>query len=76
MAFPTTRWTLLAQATLNGDEAGRESLARMCEGYRLPVEMFLASRGHVRHEIEDLTQDFFSPLAEVAGVEAGGPCAG
>ncbi|MBK8035636.1 MAG: sigma-70 family RNA polymerase sigma factor [Verrucomicrobiaceae bacterium] len=59
MAFPTTRWTLLAHATLHGDEAGREALARMCEGYRRPVEMFLASRGHASQEIEDLTQDFF-----------------
>jgi len=59
MAFPTTRWTLLAHATLHGDEAGREALARMCEGYRRPVEMFLASRGHASHEIEDLTQEFF-----------------
>ena len=59
MAFPTTRWTLLAQATLNGDEAGRESLARMCEGYRRPVVMFLASHGYSVHQTEDLTQEFF-----------------
>lgn len=59
MAFPTTRWTLLAHATLHGDEAGRDALARMCEGYRRPVEMFLASRGYSAHETEDLAQEFF-----------------
>lgn len=59
MAFPTTRWTLLANATLHGDEAGREALARMCEGYRRPVEMFLASRGYQPPEAEDLAQEFF-----------------
>lgn len=59
MAFPTTRWTLLAQATLHGDESGREALARMCEGYRRPVEMFLAAQGYAAQEQEDLTQEFF-----------------
>ncbi|MBE7496316.1 MAG: sigma-70 family RNA polymerase sigma factor [Verrucomicrobiaceae bacterium] len=59
MAFPTTRWTLLAEATLHGDEAGREALARMCEGYRRPVEMFLTSRGYAGPEAEDLAQEFF-----------------
>lgn len=59
MAFPTTRWTLLAHATLHGDESGREALARMCEGYRRPVEMFLTSRGYAGPEAEDLAQEFF-----------------
>lgn len=59
MAFPTTRWTLLAEATLHGDAAGREALARMCEKYRRPVEMFLASHGHDSYEVEDRTQEFF-----------------
>ncbi|HCN79046.1 MAG TPA: hypothetical protein DIT13_17920 [Verrucomicrobiales bacterium] len=59
MAFPTTRWTFFAQATLHGDGAGRVALARMCEDYRRPVEMFLAARGHLPQEVEDLTQEFF-----------------
>lgn len=59
MAFPTTRWTLLADATLHGDDAGREALARMCEGYRRPVEAFLASRGYSEPDAEDLAQEFF-----------------
>jgi hypothetical protein len=37
MAFPTTCWTILAEATLHGDEAGRDALTRMCESYRRPV---------------------------------------
>lgn len=59
MSFPTTRWTLLAQATLHGDEAGREALARMCERYRRPVVMFLAAQGFPGHQQEDLAQEFF-----------------
>ncbi|MBL9133066.1 MAG: sigma-70 family RNA polymerase sigma factor [Verrucomicrobiaceae bacterium] len=64
MAFPTTRWTLLAEATLHGDAAGREALARMCEDYRRPVMVYLLSRKLDAHEAEDAAQDFFLKLVE------------
>ena len=64
MAFSTTRWTLLTEATLNGDASGRASLARLCELYRRPVEAHLSSRGLSASEVEDLTQDFFLKLLE------------
>lgn len=59
MSFPTTQWTHLAMATLNGDAAGQEALAAMCESYRKPVEAFIAARGYREAEVEDLVQDFF-----------------
>lgn len=59
MAFPTTRWTLLADATLHGDVAGRAALAKLCEKYHRPVLMFLAAQGFSTHEQEDLAQEFF-----------------
>jgi DNA-directed RNA polymerase specialized sigma24 family protein len=59
MSFPTTSWTLLAEATLHGDPAGQAALTRMCEAYRQPIEDFFASRGCKPQEIEDLVQDFF-----------------
>lgn len=59
MNFPTTHWTLLAEATLDGDAAGREALCRMCEEYRAPVSAFLAARGYLDGEREDLVQEFF-----------------
>ncbi|HCN28587.1 MAG TPA: hypothetical protein DIT64_07440 [Verrucomicrobiales bacterium] len=59
MTFPTTHWTLLAEATLNGDAAGRQALSRMCEEYRKPVLAFLAARGYQEGEREDLAQEFF-----------------
>jgi|JI6StandDraft_1071083.scaffolds.fasta_scaffold10213_2 DNA-directed RNA polymerase specialized sigma24 family protein len=59
MAFPTTRWTLLAEATLNGDPAGQAALTRMCEAYRRPIEEYLGCRGCKPQEIDDLVQDFF-----------------
>lgn len=59
MLFPLTNWTLLAQATMDGDENGRRALDEMCEVYRQPVVAFLASRGYQRQELDDLTQEFF-----------------
>ena len=59
MAFPLTNWTLLAQATLNGDENGQRALDEMCAAYRTPVVSFLASRGYREQELDDLAQEFF-----------------
>lgn len=64
MGFPTTRWTLLAEATLNGDAAGREALGRLCEMYRRPVMVYLEARGLGREEAQDAAQDFFLKLVE------------
>lgn len=60
--FPSTRWTLLAQATLTGDTAGREALAQLCENYRPPVVTFLRSRGLAEAEADDLAQELFERL--------------
>jgi RNA polymerase sigma-70 factor (ECF subfamily) len=59
MTFPTTQWTLLAEATLNGDGEGCRALAKMCESYRQPVAAFIAARGYLDPEREDLVQEFF-----------------
>lgn len=59
MAFPTTRWTLLAEATLAGDAHGRKALDDLCLAYRRPVEFFLTARGIRNEELEDVVQDFF-----------------
>jgi DNA-directed RNA polymerase specialized sigma24 family protein len=59
MAFPTTHWTQLAEATLHGDASGQEALAAMCHAYRKPVEAFMAARGYRDEELEDLVQEFF-----------------
>lgn len=62
LMFPSTRWTLLAQATLNGDSPGREALARLCENYRPPVVAFLRMKGLSTAEAEDLAHDLFTRL--------------
>ena len=60
--FPSTHWTLLAQATLNGDSPGREALSRLCENYRPPVVAYLRMKGLGAAEAEDLAQDLFARL--------------
>jgi RNA polymerase sigma-70 factor (ECF subfamily) len=64
MAFPTTRWTLLAEATLHGDAAGRAALGQLCEQYRRPVVVYLEGRGLRREEAQDAAQDFLLKLVE------------
>ncbi len=64
MTFPTTHWTLLAAATLNGDTRGRSALEEMCREYHRPVFVVLRARGFDESEAEDLTQDFFLKLFE------------
>jgi len=59
MSFPTTRWTLLAEATLAGDALGQKALDDLCMSYRKPVEQFLTARGLRDEELEDVVQDFF-----------------
>jgi DNA-directed RNA polymerase specialized sigma24 family protein len=64
MSFPTTNWTILAQASLNGDTTGRVSLEGMCRNYWAPVHAAIARRWPWPGEAEDLTQDFFVHLME------------
>ncbi|MBL9117994.1 MAG: sigma-70 family RNA polymerase sigma factor [Verrucomicrobiaceae bacterium] len=57
--FPETRWQVLADATLDGDTAGRGALASLCEQYRAPILAYVLSRGYSPAEAEDIVQDFF-----------------
>jgi DNA-directed RNA polymerase specialized sigma24 family protein len=57
--FPSTHWSLLAAATLEGDDPGRAALATLCQRYRAPVLGYLTAHGCPLQEAEDVTQDFF-----------------
>lgn len=70
MNFPTTHWSVLAQATMSGDAAGREALGALCQAYWRPVADFLRHRGWSEADAEDLTQDFFRSLLESRGWHA------
>jgi RNA polymerase sigma-70 factor (ECF subfamily) len=64
VSFPTTNWTLLAAATLDGNTQGRAALEALCRDYRRPVHAVLSARGFAAQEAEDLTQEFFLSLFE------------
>ncbi len=58
--FPETKWTMLAEATLNGDAKGRAALEDLCQRYWPAVRDFLGGKGFSSEDAEDITQDFFS----------------
>ena len=62
--FPITPWTILMNATLDGDEPGRKALEKLCRTYRDPVVSFLRIRGYNQHEAEDATQSLFLKLLQ------------
>src|SRR5688572_1483028 len=64
MYFPTTQWTLLARASLNGETTAREALEELCRRYWLPLRQFIQLRGYLETEAQDLTQDFVLHLIE------------
>ncbi len=69
MAFPTTRWSLLAQATMHGGPAQQEALAEFYRRYRAPVVVFIARRTADRSQAEDLAQEFFLHLMESSALQ-------
>ena len=64
MTFPSTQWSLLAQATLHGEESAAKALASFCERYRPPVVQFIRGHGFDHGEAEDIAHDFFLHLME------------
>lgn len=64
MSFPSTRWSLLARASLHGDSIQREALAEFYRRYRAPVVEFIQRRQGNRAQAEDLAQEFFVHLME------------
>jgi DNA-directed RNA polymerase specialized sigma24 family protein len=62
MNFPTTQWSLLAVATLNGDSGAHTAWGDFYRSYRGPVIAFIRCRGFAAHQAEDLAQDFMVHL--------------
>jgi RNA polymerase sigma-70 factor (ECF subfamily) len=58
MSFPTTHWSLLAQASLTGDGQSRRALEDLCGRYWIPVYQFIRCRGFSDVEAQDLSQEF------------------
>ncbi len=64
MYFPSTHWSLLAKATLDGHTEARSALEELCRRYWSPLRNFIRSRGYSDSEAEDLTQGFLMHLLE------------
>ncbi len=71
--FPTTQWTLLAQATLHGDEKAAAALNDFCLRYRSPVIGVLRRRGLRDSRLEDVTHDFFIQLMQSSALKRADP---
>ena len=66
MQFPTTQWSLLAEAGRTGGAHAEAAMNELCRRYWLPVYRFLCQRGYPESEAEDLTQDFMFQMLESA----------
>ena len=64
MEFPTTPWTVLAGATLHGDEIAAAVLERFYVLYHRPVLAVVIARGMNAEAARDITQAFFLQLME------------
>jgi DNA-directed RNA polymerase specialized sigma24 family protein len=64
MPFPTTQWSLIACATINGGREGREALNELCRRYRKPVLSFFRSKHLTAEDAEDLTQILFQKMLD------------
>ncbi len=73
--FQTTRWTVVARAKGDGDDA-RAALAELCERYWYPVFLFVRRRCATEEEALDRTQEFFARLIEKRFVEPADPSRG
>jgi len=62
--FPDTKWTVLAEATLNSDDSGREALGKICLKYKDPVDKIIFKQGVHLERVEDVRQDFFLSLMQ------------
>lgn len=62
-AFPSTRWTLIAQAGQENSPGGRAALDALCRLYWKPIYAYIrAARGKANEEAKDLTQEFLLEL--------------
>jgi RNA polymerase sigma-70 factor (ECF subfamily) len=62
MSFPNTSWTILAQATLQGNEAARQAMEEFCELYWKPVYLAICASGRSGEDAKDQTQSFLRYL--------------
>jgi RNA polymerase sigma factor (sigma-70 family) len=62
--FPTTRWTLVAEAGNRSLPDSRRALAALCESYWQPLYAYARRRGDSPELAQDHTQEFFIRVLE------------
>jgi len=60
--FRQTRWSLVRRAASFDAPESREALETLCRAYAFPIYAFIRRQGHLPHDAQDLTQDFFARL--------------
>jgi RNA polymerase sigma-70 factor (ECF subfamily) len=73
MYFPTTQWSVLAKASLNGETGARQALDDLCRRYRSPLQRYIRFRGYSESEAEDLTQEFLLHLLSHSALKRAKP---
>ena len=76
--FPTTRWSLILNGRILGDEGcpAHDALAQLCQIYWRPIFTFICRSGYVATDAEDLTQDFFLVILKGKILETADPSRG
>ncbi len=64
MEFPTTHWSEIVRASLNGSVQSRIALENLCGRYWIPIYHFIRSRKIAASEAQDLTQEFMLHLLQ------------
>ncbi len=62
MIFPTTHWTVLKRASLNGDTQSKSALEQLCQDYWKPLHSEILRRGVAQDDARDVTQGFMCSL--------------
>ncbi|MBS0192702.1 MAG: sigma-70 family RNA polymerase sigma factor [Proteobacteria bacterium] len=62
--FQTTRWSLIAQASIDATPVARAALEQLCRIYRPPVLAYVRRAWHPAHDAEDMAQAFFLRFIE------------
>jgi DNA-directed RNA polymerase specialized sigma24 family protein len=60
--FVTTHWTVVLAARDMGTPQSAEALETLCRTYWYPLYAYVRRQGHVPHDAQDLTQEFFARL--------------
>lgn len=64
MAFPDTRWSLVANAAAGDAPKASAALSELCEAYWTPLYRYARHRGATAEDAEDAVQAFFARVLE------------